>query len=141
MNANLADKRRHPRSKFTYPVKFTMFIGNHESASFKAYLKNMSVGGVCIRFEDRYGRIDFSRINGSVIKVSIDIPQEEKIYLRAMVHWIRKEDPQKGFFIRMGLELIDMEDWQVERIEKFINLKNKDQKMLWNLLDQHLQPK
>ncbi len=131
------DNRRYSRYQFAYPVKFELFKPNLASLSFTGVLYNISIGGACIQFEDKYGRIDPNSLNGSRVKIAIVIPEQEKVYLSAMIHWIRRAS-EKGFTFLMGIEYKDIEDWQLEHIEKLIHLKNKDQKMLWNLWENHV---
>ncbi len=137
MDLEEPENRRYSRHQFAYPVKFDLFAPALASRSFSGVLYNISIGGACIQFEDKYGRIDPNSLNGSRVKVAIGIPEEEKVYLSAKIHWIRRAS-EKGFTFLMGIEYKDIEDWQLEHIERFIHLKNKDQKMLWNLWENHV---
>lgn len=132
------DNRKHARYKFAYPVNFDLFQPGVDSRSFSGFLFNISIGGACIQFEDRYGRIDPGLLVGSRVKVDISIPEGEHIYLGAIIHWIRRS-PGKSFNILAGLEFRDVLDWQLEHLEKFINIRNKDQKMIWNLWENFVQ--
>jgi len=131
------EKRRHSRHKFAYPVKFDLSKPPLTALSFKGVLFNISIGGSCVQFEDRYGRVDINGLQGLSIKLAISIPESKPIYLGAMIHWIRRESP-KGFNLLMGIAFKNIKDWQLEQIESFIHLKNKDQKMLWNLWENHV---
>jgi hypothetical protein len=140
MTQDLTDKRRHSRHKFAYPVKFDLFKPSAPSLSFTGVLFDISIGGSCVQFEDRYGRVDLNGMQGSRLKLAIGIPEKEPIYLTAIIHWIRRES-KKGFNLLMGIEFKDIADWQLEQIETFMHLKNKDQKMLWNLWENYVPQK
>lgn len=99
------------------------------------------MGGACVQFKDRYGVVAMDDLKGSRVRLAVKIPQGEKLYLQAFVQWIRKERPRGGFSILMGVELREIADWQVEQIERFISMGNKDQKMMWNLWDHYLEEK
>lgn len=133
------EQRRQPRTKFAFPVKFTFYGSDRISRSFDGYIRDMSMGGACVQFKDRYGVISMDDLKGSRVRLAVKIPQGEKLYLQAFVQWIRKESPGRGFSILMGLELREIADWQVEQIERFISMGNKDQKMMWNLWDHYLE--
>ena len=131
------EKRKHSRYKFAYPVKFDLFQLSMSSRAFTGIIFNISLGGACVRFEDKYGRVDINSMQGSKVKLAIGITGKEKIFINAMIHWIRKES-RKGMELIMGVEFREIEDWQLEQIEKFIKLKNKDQKMIWNLWENYV---
>ncbi len=140
MDLEQPDNRRYSRHQFAYPVKFDLFKPSLATVSFTGVLYNISIGGACVQFEDKYGRIDLDSFKGSRVKLAIGVPEAEKVYLSAMIHWIRRAS-KKGFTILMGIEYKDIQDWQLDHIEKFIHLKNKDQKMLWNLWENHVHKK
>lgn len=52
------NRRRHPRSVFTYPVEFELFSQNGEKALFVGYLKDISLGGAGLQIDDPYGRFN-----------------------------------------------------------------------------------
>jgi len=140
MDLELTEQRRHKRHTFAYPVKFDLFQKPPVSISFTGVIYNISIGGACVQFEDKYGRLAIDTLQGSRIKLVISIPEVKKIHLSAVIHWVRRES-ETGFALDMGIEFKGIEDWQLEQIEQFINLKNKDQKMLWNLWEDYVPQK
>lgn len=68
----LADQRRHPRAIFANPVEFKVFSGN--PVSFDGYLKDISRGDACLQFEDKYGRLNFDKVNDSQLRLSLSMP-------------------------------------------------------------------
>jgi hypothetical protein len=133
---NPADRRKFPRAEFTYPVEFKNFSQNPDHASFKGYLKDISVSGACLQFEDRYGRFQVQEMNNAKIKISFNIPYGDKVSIFAQIRWIKKIDP-RNFFIKMGIEFHNLEAWQIDMIEKLITMRNKDHNMMWNLWEQY----
>lgn len=140
MDHELIEQRKHKRHIFAYPVKFDLYRKHPVSISFAGVIYNISIGGACVQFEDKYGRLDIGTLPGSCLKVVINIPESKKIYLSALIHWARRE-AETGFTLLMGIEFREIEDWQIEQIEQFIYLKNKDQKMLWNLWEDYVPQK
>ncbi len=133
------DDRKQSRTDFSFPVKISIYSQGFASKSkFDGYIQNMSMNGACIHFEDKYGRIYMKDLKGARIKFAIKVPRGEDIVLNAVINWARKEKPEHSFSIVMGIELREIAEWQFKQIEEFINLRNKDHKMLWNLLDQYL---
>ncbi len=135
-NNNLIDRRKHRRSEFAYPVDIKFFSPHPDNTSFSSYMKDISVSGACIEFEDRYGRVNLEELPGFRVKITISMPSGGKISVLSRIKWIRK-DTTRHFFIVMGVEFENMEDWQLEDIKKFISLKNKDHNMMWNLWEQY----
>ncbi len=139
-NIDEAENRKHPRTDFSFPVKISVYSQDFGSKKvFDGYIQNMSMIGACIHFDDKYGRIDMKELKGARVKLAIKVPRGEDVVLNAEVQWVRKEKPDHSFSIMMGIELREIAEWQVEQIEKFIHLRNKDHKMLWSLLDQYLE--
>lgn len=130
----LADKRRHPRSVFTYPVEFKVFTKKSPHLSFVGYLKDISLGGACLQFEDKYGRFNIDEVNDSKVKISFTILDGEKVSILARIQWIKKFGPRTGS-VKIGIEFKDAEGWQLEVVERLIGMKNKDRSMMWNLWD------
>lgn len=134
--AELIKRRKYPRSEFTYPVEFKLFVQNPEHASFKGYLKDISASGARLQFEDRYGRFKTEEMNNAKIKISFSIPNGDKPSIFARIRWIKKVDP-RNFIIKMGIEFQNLEEWQLDVIEKLIHMRNKDHNMMWNLWEQY----
>ncbi|RJQ51229.1 MAG: PilZ domain-containing protein [Nitrospiraceae bacterium] len=133
---DVVDRRKYPRSEFTYPVEFRLFSQNSEHASFKGYLKDISVSGACLQFEDRYGRFDSKEMNNAKIKISFSIPDGDKTSIFALIRWVGKSVP-RNFLIMIGIEFQDIEPWQLGIVEKLITMRNKDHNMMWNLWEQY----
>ncbi len=138
-SSNPADNRENPRLEFAYPVKFSVFCPSLESMTFNGYIKNMSMSGAGLECEDRYGRFNIEEIKSSRMRLEISVPQGKQIVLFSSVRWIKRQTAAQGFYYYMGLEFIDIEDWQIEQIEGFMDLRNKDHKMMWNLWEDYLE--
>jgi hypothetical protein len=67
------------------------------------------------------------------------VPKKESISLKALIRWIRKDGPAQSSLILMGLEFQEIDDRQIEQIDSFFRLKNKDHKMIWTLWDFYIQ--
>ncbi len=138
-NFNENEDRAEIRSDFSFPVKISIYSKDFASKNiFDGYIQNMSMNGACLHFEDKYGRISMNSLKGTRVKLAIKVPRGDEVILNGSIHWARKEIPDHSFTIMIGVELREIAEWQVKQIEKFINLKNKDHKMLWSLLDQYL---
>jgi hypothetical protein len=133
---DFTDRRKYPRSEFTYPVEFKMFSQNSEHASFRGYLKDISISGACLQFEDKYGRFNIKDSNNAKVKISFSIPNEDRATIFAQIRWTKKVDP-KTFDISLGIEFMNLEGWHLDVIEKLISMKNKDHNMMWNLWEQY----
>lgn len=130
------DRRRYPRSKFAYPVEFKIFSRNSEHTSFKGNLKDISINGAYLQFEDKYGRCNMQDMNNARLKISFTLPHEDKTNIFATIRWIKRINPG-SFNIKMRIEFKDMEGWQLDIIERLIGMKNKDHHMIWNLWGQY----
>jgi c-di-GMP-binding flagellar brake protein YcgR len=135
------DKRIDLRNKFAYPVTFNLFLSDFESRPFTGSIYNISIGGACILFEEKNGQIDVEKMKGSRIKLTVGISQGERIHINALIHWIRRDVPQNIFSYLMGIKFKEIADWQADQIEKFMQLKNKDHKMIWSLWERYLHHK
>jgi hypothetical protein len=133
---DFVERRKYARSVFTYPVNLKIFSRHNGPLSFNAYMIDLSTGGARIQFEDRYGRLDLEKLPGSKIKILICMPNGEKITSLSSVKRVIKAHPQ-SFYVEIGIEFENLEDWQADAIEKLIRLKNKDQSMMWNLWESY----
>jgi len=139
MNEKTVENRRQPRTKFVFPVSFDIFLPDRVIKSFDGYIRDMSMGGACVQFRDRYGLIELDGLKGHRVKLAVRIPQGEQLYLHAVVQWARKENASRGFSVLIGLEIKEIAEWQVEQMERFISMGNKDQKMMWNLWECYME--
>ena len=130
------DKRRHERSEFAYAIEFKILSHNNEHYSFSGYIENVSESGAGIFFEDRYGRANVDDIKGSKMKLSIVMPSGEKVTLISIARWVRKDVPEP-FFIQVGIQFENIEQWQMDAITNLVGVKNKDHNMMWNLWEQY----
>ena len=131
----LTDKRRHPRTVFTYPVEFRLFSQKNENIFFSGYLKDISIGGACLEFEDRYGRFSCSDAENAKVKLSLSIPRENKVNIFAYIQWTKKIE--KTLHIKIGIAFKDLDYGELAVIEKLTGLKNKDHNMMWTLWEQY----
>lgn len=132
---SVVNRRKFLRSEFTYPVEFKLFYQKSDHASFKGYLKDISISGACLQVEDRYGKFIPKELPQTKMKIMFSIPQGDKVSILALIKWVRKVDP-KSLSLKMGIEFQELEPWQIEVIEKLINMRNKDHNMIWNLMEQ-----
>jgi hypothetical protein len=135
-NANfqdLIDRRRHERSTFTYPVEFIIFTKN--PVSLKGYLKDISLGGSCLEFDDPYKRIVLSEALNAKLKLILTVPGIDKMSVLANIQWIR--NIQNTPTVKLGIELKDVTMYQIDLISKLVGLKNRDRNMLWNLWEEY----
>ncbi len=133
---DLMDRRKQPRTTFSYPAEFRLISSETEQSYYSGCLQDLSLSGVCMEFEDRYGRLDLMKLPEAKIKIRVCTPQGETIMLPSVIKWAKKQREQQ-FIIQMGIEFITVEDWQLEGIRKLIILKNQDRNMMWNLLEQY----
>jgi len=129
-------KRRHKRSEFAFPIEFKILSHHNERYSFSGSLENVSESGAGIVFEDRYGRANVDDIKGSKIKLSIVMPSGERVTLISIARRVRKDTP-RPFFIKVGIEFEDIEEWQLNAIKNLIQVGKKDHSMIWNLWEQY----
>ncbi len=130
---NYEDRRQHLRSVFAYPVEVNFFSNKSEYIAFSGYLRDVSMSGACLEFEDKYGRCNMNEIKNTKVKISFCILEREKVDIFAQVKWITKASP-RTMSLKMGIEFKYMESW--DAIGKLIGMKNKDRNMMWNLWEQ-----
>ncbi len=133
---DLIDRRKNPRTTFSYPAEFRLISPGTEQSYYRGFLQDLSLSGVCMEIEDRYGRLDLTNLPDAKIKIRVCTPQGETITLPSVIKWAKKQREQK-FIIQMGIEFNSVEEWQLEGIRKLIILKNQDRNMMWNLLEQY----
>jgi hypothetical protein len=132
----VVERRKHPRTTFSYPVEFKFISAGNEQAYFSGFIQDISLCGVRMQFEDRYGRLDLEKAPDSKIKIRVCTPQGETITIPSLIKWALRQKNQK-FFIQIGIEFESVEDLQLEEIKKLISLKNQDRNMMWSLLEQY----
>lgn len=130
--------RKHSRVKFAYPVEFNLFSPNLLSKSFTGHMIDMSVSGASIEFEDRYGRFKVIELRGSKIELLIRMSHGQRITINASINWVKKEEKTQNAVLLMGIEFEELDGLQLDQINKFLKLKEKDHKMMWNLYDYYL---
>lgn len=133
----VAERRRHPRSVFTYPVEFELFLQKGESASYTGYLKDISLGGAALQIDDPYGRFSIEKAENGTLRLAISIPREKKSHIFARVQWVKKTESTSQVNVGIAFRDLDYESSLV--IEKLIGLKSKDHNMMWNLWEQYYQ--
>jgi hypothetical protein len=135
-----ANRRRHPRSIFTYPVEFKLFLQKTEGISFVGqfvgYLMDISLGGAGLKIEDPYGRVDINGIVNGRVRLTLSVPRENKINIFAHVQWITKTEGTPR--VKLGISFKDLDYKDLTVIEKLIGLKSKDHNMMWNLWEQYM---
>jgi len=131
----LANRRRHPRSVFTYPVGLKIVSRTFETVSFLGYLKDISLTGAGLEIEDHYGRLNIDEAKNGRVILSLNIPHENKTHILAHIRWIRKKEGASHVKIGISFKNLDYDD--VTAIEKLVGLKGKDHNMMWNLWEQY----
>lgn len=132
-----ANRRRHFRSVFTFPVELELLSQKPEGITFTGYLKDISMGGAGLEMEDSYGRFNVAKAENGTVRLTISIPRENKVHLFAHVRWVKKVE--RTYTIKMGISFKDLDYETSKTIEKLIGLKGKDHTMIWNLWEQHFQ--
>jgi len=129
-------QRRYKRTGFTYPLEMKILTSQLTNTSFSGYIEDISIGGAGIKFEDRYGRIQFDSLKGQRVKLIVRMPHGDDIALLSTIIRIRRDINQK-FIFKVGIEFEKLEDWQLKTVKQLISLKNKDQNMMWNLFENY----
>jgi c-di-GMP-binding flagellar brake protein YcgR len=135
-NSDSIERRKFNRSEFAYPVEIIFLSELTEDTLFHGYIEDISMGGSCIQFEDKYGRLNTTRLSDTKVKLLVFMPDGEKVALLSRVKRIQMNTP-KQFSIEIGVEFEDLEDWQEMAIKKLAASKKKDHNMMWNLWKQY----
>jgi len=130
------DQRRHERIRFAYPVEIKILSPHIEQAIYEGYFDDVSIKGACLQFEDKFGRVMVGELTESKMRVSIKMPDGEKIIIISKVRWVKKDIPQKLHFT-IGVEFENIEDWQLAAVKKLVSIKDKDHNMMWSLWDNY----
>jgi len=128
-----ANRREHLRSIFTYPVEFKVFTQN--PVVLKGILRDISMGGSCLEFEDPYKRVILKDAANSSVKLTLSIPGSEKIFILAKIRWIRNVNNTST--VKIGISFNDLPAEQENAISQLIGMKNKDHNMMWNLWEEY----
>ncbi|KPK29918.1 MAG: hypothetical protein AMK70_15005 [Nitrospira bacterium SG8_35_1] len=107
-----------------------------EQAIYEGYFDDVSIKGACLQFEDKFGRVMVGELTESKMRVSIKMPDGEKIIIISKVRWVKKDIPQKLHFT-IGVEFENIEDWQLAAVKKLVSIKDKDHNMMWSLWDNY----
>jgi len=132
------ERRKTERYEFSYPVDLKIFAPDYDGMWIAAFLKDISMGGFCIQFRDRYGRIALQQIKNVRVKLKLSEPGGENIFLLGVIRWTRRKKVDGEQMMFMGIEFKSLPNWQEEKLKQFILLKGKDHKMLWNLWDNYI---
>ncbi|MEN8263142.1 MAG: PilZ domain-containing protein [Nitrospirota bacterium] len=135
-NSDYIDRRKSDRSEFAYPVEIMFLSEIEDSTLFHGYIENISIGGSCIQFEDRYGRLSQANLSDTKVKLFLFMPEGEKVAVLSRVKRIQRNTP-KQFFIEIGIEFENLEEWQEKAMKKLAASKKKDQNIMWNLWKQY----
>ncbi len=122
----------------SYPLELTLFSPNLLEKSFIGYIKNLSTEGACIQLEDKYNRFDIIEQRDARIELEIDVPQGERISLNTRICWIKKDAAQPCFSILIGLEFNELNEWQLEQIDRLARIRKIDNRMIHDLYDHHM---
>ncbi len=139
MNPELPEKREHTRLILSYPLELTLFSPDLLDKSFIGYIKDLSTKGACIQLEDKYNRFDIIDQTDSWIDLEINVPPGERISLNTRISWIRKNDPRHCFSILIGLEFKELNELQLEQIDRLVKTSKIDNQMIHVLFDHHIE--
>jgi len=139
IDAPVADRRKHRRSDLYHPIRFKLFSRDLAIPPIDGYLKDISLGGARIALDDPYGQFNRRALEGVRTKLQVTLPESEQLQLLCVVCWVRARGPAKGAEVELGLEFVQMEPWQLERIQHFMALRHTDHTMFWNLWDTYQQ--
>ncbi len=137
MNNESRNKRRSRRVKFVYPITLKIFSQGASSRVLRCLFKSVSMVGATIQVKDKYGLVDPSTTINARAKIELNIFQKEKVFLFARVRSIIETELDQDFTYLIGVEFEELEDWQEEIIDRIFNLRDKEHKMIWNLLDRN----
>lgn len=132
---SVANRRRHLRSVFTYPVEFKIIFRTFKSLSFDGYLKDISLSGAGLEIADPYGRLDIDEAKSGRVILTLSIPHENKTHILAHIQWVKRKEGASR--IKMGISFKDLDYEDLTAIERLIGLKSKDHNMMWNLWEQY----
>lgn len=127
------DRRQHIRTDYTYPVEFKIFTQN--PVSFKGYLRDISLGGSCLEFDDPYQRVKIKEAERATLKLTLAVPEIEKMSVLGEVRWIK--NIENTSIVRLGIELKDVTLSQMDLISKLVGIRNKDHNLLWTLWEEY----
>lgn len=127
--ATSPERRRHARTVFTYPVECKIFL--RTPLSLQGYLKDISIGGSCLEFDDPFQRIPLDEVVHTTLKITLEVPGIDKVTVLGKVRWVKKAEDSSA--VRMGVELKEVNMYQIDLIGKLMGLRNRDHSMLWNL--------
>ncbi|MEW6188141.1 MAG: PilZ domain-containing protein [Thermodesulfobacteriota bacterium] len=128
-----SNRRRHLRSVFTYPVEFKIFTQN--PIMLQGILRDISMGGSCLEFEDPFRRVIVKEPTETTVKLILSIPGAERIFVLAKIRWI--QNIKDTSTVKIGIAFNDLPPDQAEAISNLINMKNKDHNMMWNLWEEY----
>ena len=137
MNTDERRRRRHRRVTFIYPVEFRILAPGFENRSFNGLFSLISLSGALFQFKDNYGLIEPAKVINSRVKLKIALPKGEPLFLFARIRSTKRVELKNGLSFMFGVEFEEPADWQLEIIEGIISLRNRDQKMMWNLWDDY----
>lgn len=133
--APAADRRKHRRSDLYHPIRFKLFSRDHVAPTFDGYLKDISLGGARIGLDDPYGQVNRKALEGVRTKLHVTLPENEHLHLLCVVCWVKARGQAKGAEVELGLQFVQMESWQLEKIQLFMALRHTDYTMFWNMWD------
>ena len=137
MNNASRNKRRSRRVKFVYPITLKIFSQGASSRVLMCLFKSISMNGATIQGKDKYGLVDPTIIINARVKIELNIFQKEKVFLFARVRSVIEADLEQDSSYLIGVEFEELEEWQEEIINRIFNLRDKEHKMIWNLLDRN----
>jgi len=132
---SFVERRRHPRSVFTYPAEFKVLSGKTKGTTYAGNLRDISLGGAALSIGDPYHRFNIDEAQNGTILLTLTIPRTERSNIYADIQWVKRKEGTLD--IEMGITFKDLDYGDSIVIEKLIGLKNKDHNMMWNLWEQY----
>ena len=127
------EKRGRTRFTFTYPVEFIILTRN--PLTIKGNLKNISLSGLCLEFEDPYRRIILKEALNATLKLNLVVPGIDKMSVLSKIKWIK--NIENTSLVKLGIELINVTMYQIDLINKLVGLRDRDRSMFWNLWEEY----
>jgi c-di-GMP-binding flagellar brake protein YcgR len=138
-NTTDANRRRDPRADVYHPIRFKLFSRDVATPPSDGYLKDLSVSGARVGLDDQYGQFSRKTLAGLRTKLNITLPEGDTLQLLCVVCWAKPAGATESSEFEIGLKFVDIEPWQLEKIQQFLSSRHNDQTMLWNMWDAYQQ--
>ena len=133
------DQRREKRQEVYHSIRIHIvspeWARSGLPARYDGSIKNLSMEGMCIYFNEGYNPLNADDLLGKRIKIDINIPFEDtRVFLLGEVRWATREEGA-GHIVTLGVQFVEMTDFHLKNIGKLLALDANDHNMLWDLWD------